>query len=67
MHKSWAQVWRLNIVPEYGSPLILTHPHSPRQARTNAPISNMVSWSQAFDVKPADNMYKTEKDRIRIW
>lgn len=64
---SWAQVWRSNIVPQYASQLILTDPHSPGQARTNEPISNMDSWYKAFDVKPGDKMYKPEKDRIKIW
>lgn len=64
---SWAQIWRSNIVPQYASQLILTDPHSPGQARTNEPISNMDSWYQSFDVKPGDKMYKPEKDRIKIW
>jgi len=64
---SWAQIWRSNTVPEYASQLILTDPHSPGEARCNAPISNMDSWYQAFDVKPGDKMYKPENDRIKIW
>ncbi|MEO5908428.1 MAG: M13 family metallopeptidase [Ginsengibacter sp.] len=64
---SWAQVWRANTLPEYASQLILTDPHSPGMYRCNAPISNMDSWYQAFDVKPGDKMYKPESDRIKIW
>lgn len=64
---SWAQIWRSNTVPEYASQLILTDPHSPGEARSNAPISNMDSWYRAFDVKPGDQMYKPENERIKIW
>lgn len=64
---SWAQIWRSNTVPEYASQLILTDPHSPGEARSNAPISNMDSWYRAFDVKPGDQMYKPENERIEIW
>jgi putative endopeptidase len=64
---SWAQVWRSNTLPEYASQLILTDPHSPGLYRCNGPISNMDSWYKAFDVKPGDDMYKPEKDRISIW
>ncbi len=64
---SWAQIWRSNTVPEYASQLILTDPHSPGEARSNAPISNMDSWYKAFDVKPGDKMYKPENERIKIW
>lgn len=64
---NWAQVWRDNTLPEYASQLILTDPHSPGMYRCNAPISNMDSWYQAFDIKPGDKMYKPETDRIKIW
>jgi putative endopeptidase len=64
---SWAQVWRSNTLPEYASQLILTDPHSPGKYRCNAPISNMDSWYNAFDIKPGDKMYKPETDRIKIW
>ena len=64
---SWAQVWRDNTLPDYASQLILTDPHSPGKYRCNAPISNMDSWYNAFDIKPGDKMYKPESDRIKIW
>lgn len=64
---NWAQVWRANILPQFASQLILTDPHSPGMYRCNAPISNMDSWYQAFDIKPGDKMYKPELERIMIW
>lgn len=64
---NWAQVWRYNIMPEYAGQLILTDPHSPGMYRCNAPISNMNSWYNAFNIKPGDKMYKPEAERIKIW
>jgi len=64
---NWAQVWRYNIMPEYAGQLILTDPHSPGMYRCNAPISNMDSWYNAFNIQPGDKMYKPEAERIKIW
>jgi putative endopeptidase len=64
---NWAQVWRYNIMPQYAGQLILTDPHSPGMYRCNAPISNMDSWYNAFNIQPGDKMYKPEAERIKIW
>lgn len=64
---SWAQVWRLNILPEFAAQLILTDSHAPGFYRANGPITNMDAWYEAFDIKPGDKMYKPESERIRIW
>lgn len=64
---SWAQVWRLNILPDFAAQLILTDPHSPGMYRCNGPVSNIDAWYTAFDVKPGDKMYKPENERIKVW
>lgn len=64
---SWAQVWRSSQRPESASSRILTDPHSPEQHRTNAPITNIDAWYNAFNVKPGDKMYKKPENRIKIW
>lgn len=64
---AWAQVWRMNILPQTAAQLIVTDPHSPGQYRTIGPIVNMDAWYNAFDVKPGDKLYKTPQDRIRMW
>lgn len=64
---SWAQVWRLNILPEFAAQLILTDSHAPGMYRANGPISNMDSWYEAFNIRPGDKMYKPENERIKIW
>jgi putative endopeptidase len=64
---SWAQVWRINVLPETQAQLILTDPHAPGQYRCNGPLSNIDAWYSAFDVKPGDKLYKKTADRIRVW
>jgi len=64
---SWAQVWRSSQRPEAAAQRILTDPHSPEQYRTNAPLTNIDAWYTAFDIKPADKMYKKPEDRIKVW
>lgn len=64
---SWAQVWRGNTRPEELARRLKTDPHSPTEARCNVPVSNMEAWYKAFDIKPADKMYRAENERALIW
>jgi putative endopeptidase len=64
---SWAQVWRGAQRPESAASRILTDPHSPEQYRTNAPITNMDAWYNAFNIQPGDKLYKKPEDRIKVW
>ncbi len=64
---SWAQVWRGSQRPEAAASRILTDPHSPEQYRTNAPITNIDAWYNAFNIQPGDKMYKKPEDRIKVW
>jgi len=64
---SWAQVWRMNVLPETSAQLILTDSHSPGMYRTIGTPVNMDAWYKAFDVQPGDKLYKKPEDRIKIW
>lgn len=64
---AWAQVWRMNILPETASQFIIIDPHSPSEYRTIGPLVNMDAWYKAFDVKEGDKLYKAPENRIRIW
>ncbi|ARK13496.2 M13 family metallopeptidase [Fibrivirga algicola] len=64
---SWAQVWRINVLPEQQAQLILTDPHAPGQYRCNGPLSNIDAWYNAFNVKAGDKLYKAPDQRIRVW
>ena len=46
---------------------IQTDPHSPSIYRVNGPVSNMVEFYQAYDVKPGDMLYREDGDRVKIW
>ncbi|GAB4032605.1 M13 family metallopeptidase [Spirosoma jeollabukense] len=64
---SWAQVWRINVLPETQAQLIMTDPHAPGLYRCNGPLSNINAWYQAFNVQPGDKMYKKPEERIKVW
>lgn len=64
---SWAQVWRINVLKETAEQLVKTDPHSPGMYRCNAPLSNMVEFYKAFDVKPGNAMWRADSIRVRIW
>ncbi len=62
----WAQVWRRNYREANLRNRLLTDPHSPSEQRTWI-VRNMAPWYGAFGAKPADKLYLTEVDRVRIW
>lgn len=64
---SWGQIWRSNILPDYAAQLVMTDPHSPGMYRCNGPLVNVDAWYAAFNIQPADKMYKPESERIKIW
>lgn len=64
---SWAQVWRNNILPETEAQLIKTDPHSPGMYRTNAIVSNIDAWYEAFNIRKSDKMFKPAEERVHIW
>ncbi len=64
---SWAQVWRINVLPETEAQLIMTDPHAPGLYRCNGPLSNINAWYQAFNVQPGNKMYKKPEERIKVW
>ncbi len=64
---SWAQVWRANTRPEEIAQRLKTDPHSPSETRCNVPVSNMEAWYKAFDIKPANKLYRPENERAVIW
>lgn len=64
---SWAQIWRINMLPETQAQRILTDPHSPGMYRVNGPLMNMDEFYQAFAIKEGDKMYVPKEKRIRIW
>jgi putative endopeptidase len=64
---SWAQVWRINVLPETQAQLVMTDPHAPGLYRCNGPLANIDAWYQAFNIQPGDKMYKEKDQRIKVW
>jgi len=64
---AWAQVWRGNQLDETTAQRVLTDSHSPGEYRTVGPVVNMDAWYKAFNIQPADKLYKKPEDRIKIW
>jgi len=46
---------------------LITDPHSPGKFRINIPLSNMEEFYAAFSIKEGDKMYRSSKDRAKIW
>ena len=46
---------------------VQTDPHSPSIYRVNGPLSNMMEFYAAYDLKPGDKLYREESDRVKIW
>ena len=61
----WAQVWAQNVRPEAARLLTATDPHPLGKFRVNGPLSNMMSFAQAFGCKPGDGMVREQ--RCQIW
>ncbi|MFK7768246.1 MAG: M13 family metallopeptidase [Mariniblastus sp.] len=63
----WSRVWQRKYRDKEMIKRLLTDSHSPSQYRANGPVTNIDAFYKAFDVKPEDNLFKREKDRIKIW
>ncbi|NTS39458.1 M13 family metallopeptidase [Flavisolibacter sp. BT320] len=64
---SWAQIWRINMLPEAQAQQVLTDSHSPGIYRTNGAVVNIDAWYTAFNVQPGDKLFVAPDKRIRIW
>ena len=63
----WSRVWQRKYREAEMLKRLLIDPHSPSQFRTNGPVMNIDAFYDAFDVKPGDQLYKPENERIKIW
>ena len=63
----WSRVWQRKYREAEMLKRLLTDPHSPSQFRANGPVMNIDAFYDAFDVKPGDQLYKPQDQRIKIW
>ncbi len=53
--------------PEFIKMQALTDPHSAAPLRINGSATNLTAFYEAFGVQKGDALYRTEKNRARIW
>jgi len=63
----WAQCWRGISRDEIAIQRLATDPHSPAEFRANQVVKNLDIFHEAFDVKPGDEMWLAEDERVVIW
>ena len=63
----WAQIWRRKYRDDELARRLVVDPHSPSLFRANGPVRNLDAFFEAFQIKPADKMFKPKADRIQIW
>jgi putative endopeptidase len=64
---SYAMEWMVNFRPEALATQVKSNEHAPAKWRVLAPLSNMPEFYEAFGVKQGDKMWRSEKDRVKIW
>jgi len=64
---AYAQIWRSLNRDEQLRSQVLSNPHSPPKFRVNGVVRNVNAWYAAFDVRPGDQLYLSEDERVHIW
>ena len=63
---AWAQVWKEKRTEQSMLNQLRGGTHAPGRFRAQAP-RNHDTWYKAFNVKPGDELYLPEDERVRIW
>lgn len=63
---AWAQVWKEKRTEQSMLNQLRGGTHAPGRFRAQAP-RNHDAWYKAFNVKPGDELYLPEDERVRIW
>lgn len=64
---SYGTIWRQKGRDEIMIQRLATDPHSPAEFRCNQILKNVDAFYEAFDVKPGDQMWLDESQRVKIW
>lgn len=64
---AYGYAWMVQAKDESLARQIMSDVHSPAQFRINGPLMNIPEFYKAFNVKPGNKMYLSEKDRVVIW
>ena len=63
----FAQIWRTKQRDEALRSQLATNPHSPGQYRAFVPLVNNDVFLATFKVQQGDKMFRSAKDRVKIW
>jgi len=63
----WAGIWAGSSRPEYARMLTTVDPHPLERFRTNGPLSNMPTFTEAFGCSTSSAMVRPAEQRCRIW
>ncbi|MBS1493112.1 MAG: M13 family metallopeptidase [Bacteroidetes bacterium] len=64
---AYAYAWMVNKRVEAQRRQIMTNEHAPEQFRVLGPLSNMVEFYEAFNIKDGQPMWRDEDERVVIW
>ena len=64
---SFASIGRLKMKDEMMRQIVLTDVHSPAEYRVVGPLTNFTPFYNAYGVIEQNQMWKSEKERIKIW
>jgi putative endopeptidase len=63
----YGQIWRTKARDEFLRQQVLADPHSPGYFRAFVPLTNLLAFYDAWDVKEGDKMYRPPAERVKIW
>jgi len=63
----FAQVWARKYRDDEMRKRLLTDPHSPSEHRVNGIVANQPGFYTAFGLKAKDQLFREEKERVKIW
>jgi putative endopeptidase len=63
----YALGWMYQVKKERLASSVITDVHAPAKERVNGPVVNIPEFYEAFGIKPADKMYRTDSLRVNIW
>ena len=64
---SYSTIWRIKMKDEFMRQIIHTDVHSPAEYRVIGPLSNHTPFYNAYGLTESNRMWRSVKDRIKVW
>ena len=65
--KSYARLWKSQMLPNMLEMTVQTDPHPPGYLRTNAIVQQVQEFYDTFGVEEGDGMYLAQDERLAVW